>query len=177
MKKKTLLALCALGWAAAGAPSHAIDGMSIEGGRGDATDMGRVGVQWDWKARWFQGRDWHLGGYWELAAGYWRRSAAPGFNKDITEVGLTPVFRLQQNDRRGPYLEGAIGFHLLSSTTIGDKRLSTRFQFGDHVGAGVRFGAKGEYDFGYRFQHLSNGSIKKPNNGINFHQIRFQYHF
>ncbi|TAN71966.1 MAG: acyloxyacyl hydrolase, partial [Gallionella sp.] len=30
---------------------------------------------------------------------------------------------------------------------------------------------------GYRFQHLSNGSIKQPNQGINFNQIRFTCHF
>ena len=177
MKKKTLLALCALALAAAGAPSHAIDGMSIEAGSGDGADMGRLGVQWDWKSRWFQGQNWHLGGYWDLALGYWRRNAPPGFNEDITEFGVTPVFRLQQNDLRGAYFEGAIGFHLLSKTSIGDKRFSTLFQFGDHLGAGYRFGAKGEFDLSYRYQHVSNGSIKRPNNGMNFNQIRFQYHF
>ena len=34
-----------------------------------------------------------------------------------------------------------------------------------------------KYDLGYRFQHLSNADIKKPNDGINFNQIRFSYHF
>ncbi|MBI4195466.1 MAG: acyloxyacyl hydrolase [Betaproteobacteria bacterium] len=177
MKKQVLLGGLALIWTTAGAPAGAIDGISVEAGSGDGTDMGRIGVQRDWKTRWFQGQNWHLGGYWDLAVGYWHRSAPPGFNDDITEIGLTPVFRLQQNDLRGPYLEGAIGFHLLSRTSLGDKRFSTQFQFGDHLGLGVRFGPGGRYDFGYRFQHLSNAGIKKPNNGIEFHQIRFQYRF
>lgn len=177
MKKKSLLTLMALAWVVPSTSACAIDGMSIEGGNGDGTDVFRVGVQWDWKQRWLQGQNWHLGGYWDLSLGYWHRSAPPGFNEDITEIGLTPVFRLQQNDLKGPYVDGAIGFHLLSRTSIGDKRLGTQFQFGDHLGAGYRFGSKGEYNFGYRFQHLSNGSIKRPNNGINFNQIRFQYHF
>lgn len=166
-----------LAWSAASASSHAIDGISVEGGSGDGTDMGRVGVQWDWGVKWLQGQSWHIGGYWDLSVGYWRNSSPPGFNEEITEIGLTPVFRLQQNDLRGPYAEAAIGFHLLSKTSIGDKRFSTAFQFGDHLGAGMRFGPKGQYDLGYRYQHLSNGGIKRPNSGINFHQIRFQYHF
>ena len=42
---------------------------------------------------------------------------------------------------------------------------------------GYRFGAKGAFDLSYRYQHLSNGGIKHPNNGVNFNQIRLQYHF
>ena len=174
---KAALAAAALACALAAAHSYAIDGLSIESGRGDGTDMARIGVQWDWNQRWFQGRNWHLGGYWDLAAGYWRGSSPPGFHEELFDIGLTPVFRLQQNDLDGPYLEAGIGFHLLSDTSLGDKRFSTSFQFGEHIGAGVRFGPKGRYDFGYRFQHLSNADIKRPNSGINFHQVRFQYRF
>ena len=158
-------------------PARAVDGVSIEAGSGDGADMARVGVQWDWKSRWFQGQNWHLGGYWDLALGQWHRSSPPGYNENITEIGLTPVFRWQRNDLQGLYLEAAVGFHLLSRTSLGDRRFSTAFQFGDHLGAGFRFGAKGEFELGYRFQHLSNGSIKRPNDGINFNQVRFQYRF
>jgi len=165
-----LLALAAI-------PAAAVDGVAVEAGRGDGTDMGRVAIQWDWSQRWFQGGEWHVGGYWDLGVGYWRQDALPGQNGDIGEIGFTPVFRLQRNDLAGPYAEAAIGFHLLSKTQIGDKRFSTAFQFGDHVGFGYRFGVRSAWDLGYRLQHLSNGSIKKPNDGINFHQVRLQYHF
>jgi len=168
-----LLAMSAL----AAAPAHAIDGMSLELGSGDATNMGRVGVQWDWKKRWFQMGGWHLGGYFDLAAGYWHRDdTRPGEHDDLFDLGFTPVFRIQPNTLNGPYIEAGIGVHLLSHTSIGDRRMSTAFQFGDHLGAGYRFGASG-LDIGYRFQHLSNASIKRPNPGINFHQIRLQYNF
>jgi opacity protein-like surface antigen len=177
MKKIMLYAVAALWLGGAVNNVHAVDGVSVEGGSGDGTDMARVGVQWNWKSRWFQGSNWHLGGYWDLALGHWHRSAPTGFNEDITEIGLTPVFRLQPNDLKGPYLEAGIGAHVLSRTSLADKRFSTMFQFGDHLGAGYRFGAKGAFELGYRYQHLSNGSIKRPNNGINFHQIRLQYHF
>ena len=68
-----LLALTAL----SSAPAYAIDGMSLEIGNGDGVDMGRVGVQWDWKKRWFQGANWHLGGYWE---------SQPGTGSAVTRV-------------------------------------------------------------------------------------------
>lgn len=177
MTKTLICAVAAMWLAIAPGLVRAVSGVAVEGGGGDGADMGRIAIQWDWKSRWFQGESWHLGGYWDLGLGYWHTSAPPGLNEDITEIGLTPVFRLQQNDLKGPYLEAAIGFHLLSATSLGDKRFSTSFQFGDHLGAGFRFGAKGEFDLGYRFQHLSNGSIKHPNSGINFHQVRLQYHF
>jgi len=158
-------------------PAGAVDGIAVEAGNGDGTDRGRLALQWDWGKRWFQGREWHLGGYWDLGAGYWRRDALPGQNDEIFEIGLTPVFRVQRNALTGPYAELAVGFHVLSRTTIGDRRFSTLFQFGDHLGLGYRFGTKGAYELGYRYQHLSNADIKKPNNGIDFHQVRLQYHF
>lgn len=175
-RKLPFLALSALLTAAQ--PSHAIDGMSLELGGGDGVDMGRLGVQWDWNKRWFQGRNWHLGGYWDVAVGYWNRGdTRAGEHDDLFDLGVTPVFRIQPNGLVGPYVEAGIGVHLLSHSSIGDRRMSTSFQFGDHVGLGYRFGAKGAFDVGYRFQHLSNASIKRPNPGINFHQIRLQYNF
>ena len=76
-----------------------------------------------------------------------------------------------------PYVEAAIGLHLIEPVRMDDTRaFTTAFQFGDHVGFGARFGERGQYDLGVRFQHLSNGGLKEPNNGINFAQVRFQYH-
>ncbi|MBI2508728.1 MAG: acyloxyacyl hydrolase, partial [Betaproteobacteria bacterium] len=124
MNRKLSSLIAAAIFALAGAPALAIDSVAVEGGSGDSTDMGRVAIQWDWNQHWFQGKDWHLGGYWDLGIGHWRRSSTlPGQNEDITEIGLTPVFRLQQNSLTGPYFEAAIGFHVMSRTRIGDKRM------------------------------------------------------
>ena len=84
---------------------------------------------------------------------------------------------MQPNGLAGPYLEAGIGVHLLSHTSIGDKRISTAFQFGDHLGVGYRFGAKGSYDLGYRFQHLSNGEHQAAEPRHQFPSVRLQYHF
>ncbi len=156
------------------------DGVALELGNGNGADMGRVGLVWDWGKKWFAEGDWHVGGYWDVSLGYWDAHSSAGGNNDIVDVGVTPVFRLQQNTLSGlaPYVEGGIGLRLLSATQVNaDRKLGSAFQFGDHVGVGLRFGSKGQYDLGYRYQHLSNGGIKDPNQGINFNQIRFTYRF
>ncbi len=159
--------------------ARAYDGVALELGTGDSVDMVRAAYQWDWNKQWLTVGNWHVGGYWDAALGYWRGDDTPGSHRNIVDVGLTPVFRVQQTQKSGisPYLEAAIGFHLLSHTTVSGLRLSTAFQFGDHLGVGVRFGEKHRYDLALRYQHLSNGSITQPNDGINFGQVRFGYWF
>jgi hypothetical protein len=110
-------------------PAWAIDGFAVEVGQDRKTDMARIAAQWQWSKRLLQGQAWHVGGYWDLSVAQWERDqATPGDRKQVTEIGLTPVFRLQGNDLRGLYLEGGIGAHLLSATQLGDKRFSTAFQ-------------------------------------------------
>lgn len=175
--KRMLRGAVAAGFLLLGAPAMAVDGMALELGSGDGTDMARVALQWNWDKPLYQGSTWNISSYWDLGLGQWRNAGFPGRNKNITEIGLTPVMRLQRNERTGLYGELGLGMHLQSRSTIGDKSMSTMFQFGNHLGVGYRFGVKGAYDLSYRYQHLSNAGIKRPNDGINFNQIRLQYHF
>jgi len=162
---------------AAEAASFASDGVSLEVGKGvgESVEMWRVGVTRKWKSKLLEAGNWHLGGYWEAQFGQWS-----GSNKrTISDLGVTPVFRFQQTSRSAisPYVEGAIGFHVITPTHLDENRhFGGAFQFGDHVGAGARFGERGRYELGMRLQHISNGGIKKPNDGINFLQARFLYH-
>ena len=158
----------------------AVDGIVAEFGNGNSTDTTRIGVIQNFDRQWFTDGNWQVAGFWEAALGSWRGHSAFGNNQTVTDLGLTPVFRFEQKNPDGiaPYLEGAIGFHLISPAFIYDnRRFGSSFQFGDHVGAGVRFGDHQQFDLGYRFQHLSNGGIKKPNQGINLNQIHLIYHF
>ena len=158
----------------------AVDGVSVEYGNGDAANMARAGMSWNWDKQWFAEGDWLVTGFWEVSLASWRGHSAAGNNQTVTDVGITPVFRLQQKNPGGfaPYAEAAIGFHLITPTFIYATRVfGSAFQFGDHIGVGARFGDRRQFDLGYRFQHLSNGGIKKPNQGISFNQIRFAYHF
>ncbi|SRR5258706_6832936 len=141
----------------------AVDGVSLEIGRGTRElNLARVGAQWDGSARWHD-----VAHYWDLSFGGWSNG-----HGTVWDLGLTPVFHLEKPDG-GTYLEAAIGFHVLSDLDVGTGAdLSTRFQFGDHVGLGTRLGG---YDWSVRLQHLSNGGLRNPNPGINFVVLRLQY--
>jgi len=170
--------------AAAAHSAGAVDGVSISGGpdasSNASVDMVRLGAQWKWNKRLLEGESWHPGGYWDLQAGYWDNSSTDRTNSGLWELAFTPVFRVQQNELSefAPYAEIGVGAHLLSENSVSTKRqFSTAFQFGSHAGIGARFGGKKEFDISYRYQHLSNACIEEPNNGINFHILRFGYWF
>jgi len=154
----------------AAAQDKLIDNASFEVGGGAKVQMVRFGVQADWSRRWFQSNGWHLGGYWDASIAQWRGNAyrnVPGQHQNITNIGFTPVFRYQADNLAGWYAEGGIGVNLLSELyNNDDNRLSTAFQFGDHIGAGYVFA--NQWEVGMKIQHFSNGSIKKPNSGANF---------
>jgi lipid A 3-O-deacylase len=163
-------------------PAHALDGASVEIGFGNEdTEVARLGLQWKWPHRWFAQRSWTLGAYWDLQVGRWSGPLRPGqANQSVWDIALTPVFRLERAERTRvwPYVEAAIGFHMLSDLRVNGSRVfSTRFQYGDHLGVGVRFGDDHRYDMSLRLQHLSNGGLARPNPGINFLQLRLARHF
>jgi lipid A 3-O-deacylase len=88
--------------------SHAIDSGSVEFAEGIRTQIVRIGAQWDWQRPWWKSNEMQLGGYWNLSAGSWRQNRfhnVIGETRDITDIGLTPVFRLQANNRIGWYAE------------------------------------------------------------------------
>ena len=148
--------------------AHAVDGIAVEVGYGDdRTSMIRFSITDNWRTREPATREWRLAGYWEFSAGLWD-------NKDesTAEIAITPVFRLE---RSRLYLEAAIGAHLVQAHISAHRTFSTAFQFGEHLGAGYRFGPARRYDLGMRLQHISNGGLSKPNPGINFVLVRLQY--
>ena len=169
---------------AASPAAYAVDGLSFEFGHSQSSNVNvnlyRASAQWNWNTKLIEMGRWHLGGYWETSFGYWDNNSFEKTHDGIFDFGFTPVFRLQPNNLAGfsAYAELGVGVHLLSHASVSPQRqFGSAFQFGDHLGAGLRFGEKGQYDIGYRYQHLSNAGIKAPNQGINFHQARFAYHF
>ncbi len=162
--------------------AHAVDGVSAEYGYGDWASMERLGLIWNWDRTWHDEDDWQVTAFWEAMIGMWQgEKVADPSNQRIAEIGLTPVFRLQQKVASGmaPYLEGGfVGMHLISPAFIYDTRkFGGPFQFGNHLGFGVRLGSRHQVDVGYRFQHMSNADTRQPNNGINVSQLHVIYHF
>lgn len=164
---------------AASNTSYALDSASIEYGSGNQTRMVRAAMQWKWNKKWWQSSGSHIGGYWDLALARWheeRFQDVSGQSQNLTAMGITPVFRLQRDTLTGPYAEVGIGIHYLSALYDNNGRqLSTRFEFGDRIGAGYVFG--NNLDIGLLFEHFSNGGIKKPNAGVNFAVVRVRYRF
>jgi hypothetical protein len=144
-------------------------------------DIYRLGLVNRWARTWFNGGAWNVGGYWDAELAYIKADAEPGENDALYNISLTPVFRLQRDTALSsgvsPFAEAGIGAHLLSATSLANESYSTAFQFGSLLGWGVGFGKHGQYEVGYRFQHISNASIKRPNNGLNLHMLRLGYSF
>jgi lipid A 3-O-deacylase len=160
--------------------ASAIDGTFVTAGTGNHVDIVGVGLASpEWKR-------WTLHGGWSLAlngvagVALWEGRDHPAANRHVVDFNLYPVFRLDRGQASGvvAYLEGSVGVNLLSSTRINeDREFSTAFQFGEFLGVGISFGPKLQYDLGLRVQHVSNGNIKLPNDGLTFGSAVFQYRF
>ena len=167
------LTLAALMMSASGpacADVVALDSASLELGAGAKVQMLQLDVQSRWEQHWFASNLGYLGAYWDGSLARWRGNAyrgTKGAHQSITVIGLTPVLRYQAHERDGWYGELGIGCRLMSSLYNNNrKRLSTPFEFGDHLGAGYVF--SNGWEAGLKLQHFSNGGIKQPNSGVNF---------
>lgn len=158
---------------AAGSAVYADDlapnSVSVEYGTGNQTRIARGGLQWDWDKAWLDSNGTHLGGYWDLTLAEMQGrdwDGRPNNHHDVTDVGLTPVFRFESDDKQGLYSELGVGVNIMSPIYDNNhRRFSTAFQFGDHLGFGYQ---TSKWSVGLKVQHYSNGAIKHPNPGANF---------
>lgn len=178
--RRLLIASVAIGIGGAASPASA-DSVAVTVGVGFSHSPNQLylSYQRDWARRWLQYRGWHLSGSWDLGMGILHGgSVTAGILTDSAlELGATPVLRMQRDSREGLYVEAGVGIHLLSNARIGTLDLGSVYQFGSRMGLGVRFGREQTFDLSYHVQHMSNGSLKAPNEGAEFHLIRAQYHF
>ena len=168
-------ALFALAWA--GGAAAQLQAVSAEYGHGDSVDIFGAGVDFDDLKRWPLSPGWDLGVFLRGQVHYWRGNEDESY---LLDFGVTPVLRLTRTvpGKAMPYLEAGLGVHLLTETRInGHRELDTAFQFGEILGAGIRFGRDHRYDLGLRVQHVSNGSISEHNDGLTFVSVGFAYHF
>lgn len=136
-----------------------------------------LGLIWDTGYHWGNPMDWDLRLYLGAYLGWWHPTSAGG--EDVVSIGASPLIRLSKHlSGFTPYFEVSAGPRLLSHTEpAAGHPMSSGFQFAESVGVGAAFGQHNQYQIGYRFEHVSNGGIKEPNPGYNFHQVYFQYHF
>lgn len=161
---------------AAASPCVADQGAALQYGRHG--EIHSLGVQW------------LLPVWYRAGAESWRISSAPElqFNQhrrrseELLQTGAFATVRLSPA-RVGPYpyIEAGLGVNFFSRDRLGPKHLSTRFQFGELVGAGVAWGGRpggsGETSVGLRFLHYSNAGLRQPNNGIEAIQFVVSHRF
>lgn len=136
-------------------------------------------MTWQWRDSVVQRESWRMRGAWEANLSYW--DAGNKFDdRSLFNLGVVPVFRYEPSSRWAgvrPYIEFGIGPQLITETRIGDRIKSTAFQFRDLYGVGVQFGEREQFRLGYRFIHVSNADIKKPNNAVDFRMLVAEYRF
>lgn len=181
LRRSALPALAALATFAAGA-ADAADGLfaspaaafvhytTASGTRGAA-----VGVVWARPGFVFAPQSrWSL--QIEGVAGAWRSEDRAGGHDWVAQIGVEPVVRFAfvRRPQHQWFVDAGLGVNLIAPRyRVRDKEFSTLFNFSEHLGAGVRFGAGGRHEVALRAYHFSNGSIKRPNPGEDFFQVRY----
>jgi hypothetical protein len=149
----------------------------VQFGVADEANASTVGAIWNlWGKQPFA--RWEV--YGEVSLSRWQvkdgHSAGTGV---LTQVAAIPVVRYRFDEGRSPwFIEGGIGATDTSSLyRTSQKRFSTAFNFGDHLGWGYAFGTTRQHELALRVEHFSNASIKHPNPGENFVQVRYTHRF
>jgi len=73
-----------------------------------------------------------------------------------------------------PFVEAGLGLHLLSHVYIAEQNMTTAFNFGSQAAVGMTFGDRGRYEIAALIHHVSNASIKQPNDGLTYGGIRLR---
>ncbi|MCW5632744.1 MAG: acyloxyacyl hydrolase [Rubrivivax sp.] len=163
-------------------PFYRPDAAFVQAGRARDAHALVFGATWPWSWR----RElWggELGGYWEASFGRWYAELDDGQRSSnwVTQLGVTPVLRWHPGHAGGSaprrwFVEGGIGANvLLPIYRSRDKRFSTTFNFGDHLGVGWYVGDGEAHELVLRIQHFSNAGIRHPNPGEDFVQLRYTW--
>ena len=110
----------------------------------------------------------------EASVGWVQAPAGASADRGLWHVGLAPAVRYWITPQTG--VEYVVGANLFSGIRLGDKDISTAFQFGNSIGLFHRLG-NSPWTLGLRITHYSNADIKRPNPGQNYIQARVSYAF
>jgi hypothetical protein len=136
-------------------------------------DSVRFNYRLDPKKTFWKTKDFALSSSLELSLGQWQ--AARQFrDRSITDIGLTPIFKIKSQESSPWYAEVGVGIHFLNQVKIKNYTKSTQFQFGDQLGLGWE---NQNLRVGYKYMHISNANIEIPNPSTDFHFIELGYRF
>lgn len=107
----------------------------------------------------------------EFGAAYWeaRRVSSESMGQ------VTAALMLKWWATDSFYIELGTGPTLLSRSEFAQRKLSTRFQFGSNIGAGITLNKK--HRLGVRYSHYSNANLKKPNQGLDIFALVYEFQF
>ena len=158
------------------APAKAQIGVAVQAGSGSDGDIASVALMTNkdfWTHSFASG--WSARAH--IESSLTRISGKGVSGKDLWVVGVTPIVRLEPKSSPG-FLEVGVGANYFDQKQLNEtKSVGTHFEFGDIFGGGFKFGAKQEYELGYRFIHYSNAGMSSNNPGIDFHLLRFKSSF
>jgi len=152
--------------------------MSMETGGGENVEVVRAGAQWDWNDDLMDVFGWKLSSYWQLDFSRWQSTKDSSQDGVNMTVGLTPMFRF--TGKKGyvqPFLDVGVGVYLFTVSSFKEHEFGSNLQFTDLFNVGVNVGKRNQWGFSYKFQHYSNGSVRVPNKGINFHFLTLTYQY
>lgn len=115
--------------------------------------------------------------WWTARVSRWWQPRYRGAHQDLWDVSAMPALRIGTHGT-GPrfFLEIGAGVHYLSDQNVGRSRgFGTSFQFGETLSAGFEFGARYEQALAARLEHISNGGLEDPNNGITFFLLEYRH--
>ena len=172
-KKKLPILLFALGaGSVSAAPTHWI----IQSDTGDRVRAVGFGAAFRGFGELAAGENWRLGHHWVLGLSRWGSKRHDFGDRHLWDAWTANVLRVElaAGARVVPYAELGLGAHLLSKTRIHARKFSTAFQFGEHLALGARFGPRHAHSFALRLSHVSNASMKSPNDGMTFTGLELQ---
>jgi hypothetical protein len=127
------------------------------------TDVARLGYRLPLR----ESEAWWMPTHAQLGASVWQVPDIRGTTRRF-DVNATSIWR---NEKPWGYWEAGFGGYLLSKTINNDEnRLPSSFQFGSHIGVGMKLGPG---TLGVGLQHLSNAGIKQPNGGIDLLFVQY----
>jgi len=156
------------------------DGVTLElGGDADGDfNVTRIGLQWDWNKNILELYGWKLNSYWQLEFSKWQGTYSSSQEAANITAGIIPVFRfLGKPGYAQPYFDVGIGLNAFTDSRLDGHEFGSNFQFSDVMAFGANVGKHNQWGFGYKFEHYSNGSVRSPNSGINFHALTLTYRY
>ena len=155
-------------WSATGALAADAQWVAIFGRAAESqeTDIVRLGYRLPLQ----ESESWWMPTHAQLGASVWQVPDIRGTTRRF-DVNATSIWR---NEKPWGYWEAGFGGYLLSKTINNeDTRMPSAFEFGSHLGVGLRLAR--HHTVGVGFQHLSNAGIKQPNGGIDLLFVQYSF--